>query len=64
MSTQSNIKRLVAVAIFSSIGLWSCLAAATDINGAGATFPYPVYAKWADAPQVEFVDDYSVHVHE
>ena len=24
-------------------------AAATDISGAGATFPYPVYAKWADA---------------
>jgi phosphate transport system substrate-binding protein len=25
----------------------SCLAA--DITGAGATFPYPIYAKWADA---------------
>jgi phosphate transport system substrate-binding protein len=24
-------------------------AAATDISGAGATFPYPIYAKWADA---------------
>jgi phosphate transport system substrate-binding protein len=24
-------------------------AAATDISGAGATFPYPVYAKWAEA---------------
>ncbi|HML07470.1 MAG TPA: phosphate ABC transporter substrate-binding protein PstS [Xanthobacteraceae bacterium] len=24
-------------------------AAAIDISGAGATFPYPVYAKWADA---------------
>jgi len=24
-------------------------AFATDITGAGATFPYPVYAKWADA---------------
>ncbi|MDO8311153.1 MAG: phosphate ABC transporter substrate-binding protein PstS, partial [Sideroxyarcus sp.] len=23
--------------------------AAVDITGAGATFPYPVYAKWADA---------------
>jgi len=22
---------------------------ATDLTGAGATFPYPVYAKWADA---------------
>jgi phosphate transport system substrate-binding protein len=24
-------------------------AKVTDINGAGATFPYPVYAKWAEA---------------
>jgi phosphate transport system substrate-binding protein len=24
-------------------------AGATDISGAGATFPYPVYAKWAEA---------------
>ncbi len=24
-------------------------AAAMDISGAGATFPYPIYAKWADA---------------
>jgi phosphate transport system substrate-binding protein len=24
-------------------------ANATDISGAGATFPYPIYAKWADA---------------
>ena len=22
---------------------------AADITGAGATFPYPIYAKWADA---------------
>ncbi len=41
--------------ILGSIGLSAMLlaagsAAATDtINGAGATFPYPVYAKWADA---------------
>ena len=25
------------------------LASATDITGAGATFPYPIYAKWAEA---------------
>src|ERR1700681_1579151 len=24
-------------------------ALALDISGAGATFPYPIYAKWADA---------------
>jgi len=27
----------------------SALAAVTEISGAGATFPYPVYAKWAAA---------------
>src|SRR6202045_5559046 len=35
---------LVAAAATLSFG-----AAATDISGAGATFPYPIYAKWADA---------------
>src|SRR5438477_3874254 len=25
------------------------IAHAADISGAGATFPYPIYAKWADA---------------
>ena len=28
-------------------------ASALDISGAGATFPYPVYAKWADAYRKE-----------
>src|ERR1700726_1280323 len=28
---------------------YTAAAAAADISGAGATFPYPVYAKWADA---------------
>src|SRR3954463_3714679 len=27
----------------------STFAQAADITGAGATFPYPLYAKWADA---------------
>jgi phosphate transport system substrate-binding protein len=33
------------------IGALSCAGAANavDISGAGATFPYPVYAKWAEA---------------
>src|SRR5262249_36023293 len=30
---------------------WTAFAA--DISGAGATFPYPVYAKWADAYKKE-----------
>ena len=28
-------------------------AMALDISGAGATFPYPIYAKWADAYKKE-----------
>src|ERR1700677_96275 len=28
---------------------FSFAAQAADISGAGATFPYPIYAKWADA---------------
>ena len=28
-------------------------ATAADISGAGATFPYPIYAKWADAYKKE-----------
>src|SRR5947209_10310933 len=28
-------------------------AKAMDISGAGATFPYPIYAKWADAYKKE-----------
>lgn len=30
-------------------GLVAVSATAADITGAGATFPYPIYAKWADA---------------
>ncbi len=29
------------------------VASAADISGAGATFPYPIYAKWADAYKKE-----------
>src|SRR2546423_15621290 len=28
---------------------WSGTAGAADISGAGATFPSPIYAKWAEA---------------
>jgi phosphate transport system substrate-binding protein len=31
------------------LGAWSTQLAADDISGAGATFPYPVYSKWAEA---------------
>src|SRR5690349_24436884 len=28
---------------------WSGMGDAAEITGAGATFPYPIYAKWAEA---------------
>jgi len=41
---------IAAAALFSSASLAiPMVAQAGDISGAGATFPYPVYAKWADA---------------
>ena len=33
--------------------LFSTTTYAAEVNGAGATFPYPIYAKWADAYQKE-----------
>jgi len=42
-----NPGQRIAVA---AIGVFFGIAAqAVDISGAGATFPYPIYAKWADA---------------
>ena len=38
-----------AVAFAGVVGSASVAQAATTINGAGATFPYPVYSKWAHA---------------
>jgi phosphate transport system substrate-binding protein len=40
-----NFTRVVALAI---CGATATVAQAADISGAGATFPYPIYAKWAD----------------
>ena len=42
-----NAKRLL-LAVAGAVALASTVLAA-DISGAGATFPYPVYSKWADA---------------
>jgi len=42
----SNIRRALLVA---ATLLVSAVASGADISGAGATFPYPIYAKWADA---------------
>jgi phosphate transport system substrate-binding protein len=43
-----------AVVAFGAFAAASTMAAsALDISGAGATFPYPIYAKWADAYKKE-----------
>ncbi|MCX7192749.1 MAG: phosphate ABC transporter substrate-binding protein PstS [Proteobacteria bacterium] len=39
---------IIAVAATSTLA-YAGIVSATDITGAGATFPYPVYAKWAEA---------------
>jgi phosphate transport system substrate-binding protein len=41
--------------IFTALALsvLGSVAAAADITGAGATFPYPIYAKWAEAYKKE-----------
>src|ERR1700686_4236369 len=36
------------LAVVAAAATLSFAAAAADISGAGATFPYPIYAKWAD----------------
>jgi phosphate transport system substrate-binding protein len=40
-------KILTAAAMLAAVSI--ATASAADISGAGATFPYPIYAKWADA---------------
>jgi phosphate transport system substrate-binding protein len=43
------MKNLTRIAVLGA-AIWACAAAtAADISGAGATFPYPIYAKWADS---------------
>jgi len=43
------MKKLVA----SIIATITLVASAADITGAGATFPYPIYAKWAEGYKKE-----------
>jgi len=40
-------------AAIAAVATSSLAALALDISGAGATFPYPIYAKWADAYKKE-----------
>jgi phosphate transport system substrate-binding protein len=45
---RSNLRSFAAILLLLGLGI-SLAASAVDITGAGATFPYPVYAKWAEA---------------
>jgi phosphate transport system substrate-binding protein len=42
------VKHLRTIAVAGFLAATVLPAAAMDISGAGATFPYPIYAKWAD----------------
>src|SRR5436853_712960 len=46
-----HMKTLMAAGFIAAAAGWPALA--IDISGAGATFPYPIYAKWADAYKKE-----------
>jgi phosphate transport system substrate-binding protein len=41
--------RLLGIAAGAALALVATSASAIDLSGAGATFPYPIYAKWAEA---------------
>ncbi|HSZ11726.1 MAG TPA: phosphate ABC transporter substrate-binding protein PstS [Rhizomicrobium sp.] len=41
--------RLTGLAAGLAVAAFATAASAADISGAGATFPYPIYAKWAEA---------------
>ena len=51
MNTKRILLKTVAAAAFATMAMGSALAA--DITGAGATFPFPIYAKWAEAYKKE-----------
>jgi phosphate transport system substrate-binding protein len=47
------VKQLRTIAVAGFLAATVLPAAAAEISGAGATFPYPVYAKWADTYKKE-----------
>ena len=47
MNSKRHFLRTATVAAVAALTLGTALAA--DITGAGATFPFPIYAKWAEA---------------
>jgi phosphate transport system substrate-binding protein len=50
MNFRQNVIEIAATLVFAGGAMaLTSQAVAMDITGAGATFPYPVYAKWAEA---------------
>jgi phosphate transport system substrate-binding protein len=47
------VKHWTALVAAGFLAVAAIPATAADISGAGATFPYPIYAKWADAYKKE-----------
>jgi len=47
MIIKRTLLKTVAATVFTCIAMSSAMAA--DITGAGATFPFPIYSKWAEA---------------
>jgi phosphate transport system substrate-binding protein len=47
------VNQFKAIAVAGFLAATVLPAAAVDISGAGATFPYPIYAKWADTYKKE-----------
>src|SRR3974377_108103 len=50
---ESTVKHLRSIAVAGILAATIFPAAADDISGAGATFPSPIYAKWADTYKKE-----------
>ena len=51
MISKRSLLKTVAAAALATVAMGAAFAA--DITGAGATFPFPVYAKWAEAYKKE-----------
>jgi phosphate transport system substrate-binding protein len=51
---RNSFKDFAGIALLTAATAFGAtLARAADISGAGATFPYPIYSKWADAYKKE-----------
>jgi phosphate transport system substrate-binding protein len=50
---EHSVNKLTTIAVAGILAAMVIPAAAAEISGAGATFPYPVYAKWADVYKKE-----------